>query len=153
MSGQQILNLIFMVLDLYSDGYDWHEIVSLLAYLFPKMPEKHSRKVLIGPAWKGWNSRAFVKIRVIHGPKDRVTPFDFKVQTFRVHVQLPTYYHDLTQKNFVRPKRLLSDIFTIFFSKVKPQYGYQTASFDIFKNSDTFEKMSESNLLAPKKFN
>ena len=29
----------------------------------------------------------------------------------------------------------------------------QTASFDIFKNFDTFEKMSESNLLARKKFN
>ena len=56
------------------------------------------------------------KTRVIHGPKDRVTPFDFKVQTFRVHVQLPTYYHDLTQTNFFRAKRLLSDIFSkIFF--------------------------------------
>ena len=95
-----------------------------------------------------------VLTRVIHGPKDRVTPFDFKVQTFRVYVQLPTYYHDLTQKKFFRAKRLFSDIFSkIFFSKVKLQYGYQTASFDIFKNSDTFEKMSESNLLARKNFN
>ena len=32
-----------------------------------------------------------VLTRVIHGPKDRVTPSDFKVHTFRVHVRLPTY--------------------------------------------------------------
>ena len=92
-------------------------------------------------------------IRVIHGPKDRVTPFDFKVQTFRVHVQLPTYYHELTQNFFFEPKGYFRTFFRIFFWKVKLQYGYQTASFDILKNSDTFEKMSESNLLARKKFN
>ena len=61
---------------------------------------------------------------MIHGPKDRVTPFDFKVQTFRVHVELPTHYHDLTQKKFFRAKRLLSDIFSkIFFRKLSSNMG------------------------------
>ena len=69
-------------------------------------------------------AKTCVLTRVIHGPKDRVTPFDFKVQTFRVHVQLPTYYHDLTQKIFFRAKRLLSDIFSnFFFRKLSSNMG------------------------------
>ena len=35
-----------------------------------------------------------IMIRVIHGPKDRVTPFDLKVQTFRVNVEFSTYHHE-----------------------------------------------------------
>ena len=35
-----------------------------------------------------------VLVRVIHGPKDRVTPFDLKVQTFRVNVEFSTYHHE-----------------------------------------------------------
>ena len=52
--------------------------------------------------------------------------------------------HEKIEKSFFRAKRLLSGIFSIFFSKVKLQYGYQTASFHIFMNFDTFEKMSEN---------
>ena len=38
--------------------------------------------------------------RVIHGPKDRVTPLDLKVQTFRVNVEFSTYHHE--QKKFLK---------------------------------------------------
>ena len=47
---QRILILRLMVLGPYSVGYDLHEIVSLLAYFYQKMTEKHSRKVFIGLA-------------------------------------------------------------------------------------------------------
>ena len=39
-------------------------------------------------------------IRVIHGPKERVTLFDLKIQTFRVNVEFSTYHHE--QKKFLK---------------------------------------------------
>ena len=56
-----------------------------------------------------------ISIRVIHGPKDRVTPLDFKVHTFRVHALLPTYYHVQTEKNFFEPKGYFWTFYRIFF--------------------------------------
>ena len=62
-------------------------------------------------------------VRVILAPKERFTLFDLRTQTFRVHVELSTYYHRHARKINFRAERLLTDIFSIFFS------GSETVSF------------------------
>ena len=65
-------------------------------------------------------------IRVIHDPKERLTPFDLRTKTFRVNVELSTHYHKHTRKKN-RAERLLWEIKKkIEFSG---QDGYQTEPF------------------------
>ena len=41
-----------------------------------------------------------IKARVILDPKNILTPFDLRTQTFRVNAELSTYYGEYTRKNF-----------------------------------------------------
>ena len=49
-----------------------------------------------------------IMTRIFPAPKD---PFDLRTQTFRVNVELTTYYHRHTRKKNFRLERILSDIF------------------------------------------
>ena len=72
------------------------------------------------------NNHPNAMIRVIHAPKERLTPFDLRTKTFRVNVELSTHYHKHTRKK-IRAERLLSEIKKkIEFSG---QDGYQTVPF------------------------
>ena len=68
-------------------------------------------------------SNLMVMSRVILAPDERLTPFDLRTQTFRVHVELSTNYHRHTRKINFRAERLLSDIFSIFFSSSVAKIG------------------------------
>lgn len=50
-------------------------------------------------------------IRVGHAPYDALTPFDPRVQTLRVYMELSTHYHKHTRKKNFRAEKLLLDIF------------------------------------------
>ena len=71
--------------------------------------------------------RSWPMIRVILAPKERLTPFDLRTQTFRVNVELSTYYHGHTRKIFLRTKKkILRTFFQNFFFKFVGQDWYQT---------------------------
>ena len=55
--------------------------------------------------------------RVIHAPHDALTPFDPRVQTFRVNMELTTHYHKHTRKIF-EPKGYFRTLFRSLLAKM-----------------------------------
>ena len=53
----------------------------------------------------------FTRFRVIPAPNDLLTPFYLRGQTFRVNVELSTYYYGHIQNIIFRAERLLLDIY------------------------------------------
>ena len=62
--------------------------------------------------------------RVVLGPNDVLTPFDLRTQTFRVNVELATYYHKHTRKKIFEPKGYFRTFFQKIFFRVQwPRWG------------------------------
>ena len=74
--------------------------------------------------------------RVIHAPYDALTPFDLRVQTFRVNMELTTHYHKLTRKKIFEPKSYFWTFKKSFLAKM----GIKKSLLDHFWSS-TYQKM------------